>query len=41
MPTISLYVEEKIYRHLTNQGKASTIAQKWMKEKYEQEVKQK
>jgi len=38
MPSVNIYIEEKIYRHLTNQGRAATVAQKWLKERYEQEV---
>jgi len=41
MPSISIYIEEKIYRHLTNKGKASSIGKKWIEEKYEQEVNKK
>lgn len=40
MPTVSVYLREEIYTHLAKEGKASTIAKKWIEERYEKERKE-
>lgn len=38
MPTLSIYVNDKIYGHLLAKGKPSTIGKEWIEERYETEV---
>ncbi len=38
MPTLSIYVNDKIYKHLMDKGNPSSIAAAWIKERFEKET---
>ena len=41
MPTLSIYVNDKIYNHLSDNGKKSpsAIGKQWIEERYNKEIK--
>lgn len=38
MPTLSMYINDKIYKHLMDKGNPSSVGAKWVKERFEKET---